>query len=91
MKERLERFIEQTKREYESTLAEWYKESKYYRKPTLRDLFGEEIGGEVRNFQTQLEAGRDTERFIGLFEGMAKAYGASWFDEDLNQVRSGWE
>ena len=89
--ERLIQFIETRRTEYENSLQQWYKESKFYRPATLKDLFGEEIGNDIKCFQETLETGTDVSRYVQIFEDAAVQYGKSWYDEDLGCIRPGYE
>ncbi|SEA93901.1 hypothetical protein SAMN05216349_1602 [Oribacterium sp. KHPX15] len=89
--ERLNYLISDRKDEYESSLQQWYKESRYYKEPTLKELFGESIGNDISKFKTALEQGDDISCFVSYFDDEAKNYGKSWYDEDLNCIRPGYE
>lgn len=80
--------IKQTEEGY----TEWYRNSKFYRKPTLKDAFSEYIARDIEDFRKKLEEGSgNMEYFVKSFEDKAREYGASWFDEDLSMVRTGYE
>ncbi len=89
--ERLDSFIEERKQEYVSSLQLWYRDSKYYREPTLNNLFGDYIGPDIARFKENLEDSKDVSEFVECFDVQAREYGRSWYDEDLNCVRSGYE
>lgn len=84
-------YIESSIKDYEGTLAKWYRESAHYKKPTLKDVFDDQIAGEIEWLLVTLEADRDISRFLDSFDSLARSYGASWFDEDLSMVRTGNE
>lgn len=84
-------YINDKKNDYIGTLAKWYRESKWYKEPTLREVFGEEISGAVKDMLDTLNAKEDITRFVDVFESLAVSYGASWYDEDLGIVREGYE
>ena len=66
--ERLNSFISERKDEYESSLKSWYKESKYFKEPTMKNLFGESIGNDISWFKTALEQGNDISCFVSYFD-----------------------
>ncbi len=68
-----------------------YKESKWYREPTLKDVFGESVGSAVEGLYDALKKGQDVYPFVKEFEIAATRYGASWYDEDLECERCGYE
>jgi len=89
--ERLDSLISKRKFEYKSSLQQWYKESGYYKEPTLKELFGETIGDDISRFKTVLEQGDEVSYFVSYFDEEARNYGKSWYDEDLNCIRPGYE
>ncbi len=69
-----------------------YKESKWYKEPSLSDAVGEVTAWDIRDFKDALASGEcDAEHFLNSFEKKAKEYGKSWYDEDLHQMRTGCE
>ena len=88
---RLNDYIAQKIQEEESSWQQWYKESEFYKPATIRDAFKEPLCHDVTRFKNALEENTDIKEFVGVFEGMAKEFGKSWYDEDLGHVRCGYE
>ncbi len=88
----LDRFINNSIQEEDSKLASWYKESRWYRKPTLKDVFGQSIADDISRFKISLKLGSDDiDKYVSHFEECAKMFGKSWYDEDLGCERCGYE
>lgn len=69
-----------------------YIKSKWFKMPTLREAVGESLSDDFERFEDSLENGTaDLNQYLQLFEARAKEYGASWYDEDLDKMRSGYE
>ena len=68
-----------------------YMESKWYKEPTLRDVFGETISKDVVRLKKAIEDGEELFPYVKEFEIAASQYGASWYDEDLECERTGYE
>lgn len=89
--EKLDAFIEERIKEQDDSYAKWYKKSKYYHKPTIEEVFGALIGADIINFREAIKNDSDLTSYIKEFEETAKRWGASWYDEDLDCDRSGYE
>lgn len=83
--------IDERIKEVDNSYSKEYKESKWYRKPTLKDAFGDSVAFDIGGLKEALEKELDVFPFVKDFEIAAKRYGASWFDEDLQTERRGWE
>lgn len=69
-----------------------YKESKWYKKPTLKEVVGVPILADIEAFQKALESGIcDISHYVQTFEQAASEYGSSWWDDDLGCERCGCE
>ncbi len=96
--------VENAKKElenYEKSLIEeeiagysnQYKNSRFYKEPTLKDVVSTEQYRDCCLLQEALEK-EDTDRLtelVNTLEESAKEYGRSWWDEDLQCERSGYE
>lgn len=89
--EELNKLIENKTRNEINSYSEEYLESKWYREPTLEDVFGDTISSDVKRLKNALEKGLDTHSLLKEFEDAATEYGKSWFDEDLGYERTGYE
>ena len=89
--EELTSLINRQIEETENSYSKEYKESKWYRKPTIRDAFGDSIASDIERLKEALENEQDVFPFVKELEITATRYGASWFDEDLQMERCGWE
>ncbi len=69
-----------------------YKESKWYKKPTLKEVVGVPILTDIEAFRKALESGIcDISHYVQTFERTASEYGSSWWDDDLGCERCGSE
>jgi len=99
-REKLKDFVKQKTSEYESTLSTEYRSSKWYEKPSITEVFGEEIGSLIKKaiydldpesvfpFRYVIQSERD---YFSVFDEMARNYGSGWYDEDTNRIRSGYK
>ncbi len=89
----LNALIDERIKEVDDSYSKDYKESKWYRKPTLKEAFTDSIAYDINGLKEALEKELDVFPFVKEFEITATRYGASWFDEDLQMERSGseWE
>ncbi len=83
--------IETSTKETVANYSKDYKESKWYKEPTLKDVFGESMASSIAGLRFALEAGEDVFPFVKEFEIAAVRFGVSWYDEDLKKVRTGCE
>ncbi len=87
----LNKLIEEQTQSTINSYSKEYKESKWYKMPTLREVFGDAISSDICRFKEALEKGYDVYPFVQEFEIAASRYGASWYDEDLGCERTGYE
>ncbi len=80
----------ETEKEIDS-YADWYKESEFFKIPSLREVFGDEIANAISSLKDS--RCEDLPRLMAMFENMAIGYGRKWWDEDTSSLRSGyrWE
>ena len=90
-KEELKRYIQNAIEEEDAGYSEEYRNSKWYKKPGLKDAFSDPIARDITALSGALETGSDTTSFVSVFEEKASECGRSWYDEDLGMVRTGWE
>lgn len=89
--EKLNKFIENETQNEINSYSKEYLESKWYREPTLEDVFGDVISSDIKCLKDALEMELDTHSLLKKFEDSAIEYGKSWFDEDLGYERTGYE
>lgn len=89
--EKLNKFIENETQNEINSYSKEYLESKWYREPTLEDVFGDVISSDIKCLKDALEMELDTHSLLKKFEDSATEYGKSWFDEDLGYERTGYE
>ncbi len=79
--------------EVDQNYTEWYRNSEFYRKPSLAEVVGERIADLATSLKTALSFGDTQEiiRLIKVLEDAAKDYGRSWYDDDLVCLRVGCE
>ena len=79
--------------EVDQNYTEWYRNSEFYRKPSLAEVVGERIADLATSLKTALSSGDTQEiiRLIKVLEDAAKDYGRSWYDDDLGCLRVGCE
>ncbi len=87
----LNALIDERIKEVDDSYSKDYKESKWYKKPTIRDAFRDSMASDITGLKEALEKELDVFPFVKEFEITATRYGASWFDEDLQMERCGWE
>ncbi len=91
--QKLNAFIEQKIEEEDSRYSEDYKSSKWYRRPSLKEAVGDDIGRRTKTLKEVLESGNKLrlKEVLDSLEKAAKEYGKSWWDEDLHRERAGYE
>ena len=89
--EKLNAFIEKYKAAEINKYTEWYKNSKFYTEPTIKEIFNDYIGSNIESLLKAINNDEDIHNYIKVFEDMAHEFGNSWYDEDLCIIRSGWE
>lgn len=89
--EELNKLIENETYKTVNSYTKEYRESKWYREPSLRDVFGDVISSDIKRLKESLEKESDVRALIKEFEETAMQYGKSWYDEDLGYERTGYE
>ena len=87
----LEAFIADGIKKCDDSYAAWYKESAWYKKPTLEEAFGDSVAKDITKLKAAIEEKRDLISFVDGFKETAKEYGKSWYDDDLKCERTGYE
>ena len=70
-----------------------YKNSKWYKKPTIKDVLGVRKAGHFDMLKKALSNNDIAliQSYLNIFGEIAKCYGKSWYDEDLKCYRTGYE
>ena len=88
---RLERYVEAEVEKEEASYSKAYRESKWYQKATINDAFPETMVRDILNLKDALNNSEDLASLESRFEGRAREFGRSWWDEDLHCYRTGYE
>ena len=89
----LDKFSEKAIKDYDNSLNPDYKNSKWYKKPDLKEAIGKEFANEYKETYDAISS-ENKAKIKEAFEHckrQAKEYGKAWYDEDLGYERSGYE
>lgn len=80
------------KKEEESYNDE-YRNSPWYRKPTLKDVLSDDLYADYTSLEDVLKGGDigEIKPYVALFEQAAHNHAATWWDDDLGCERTGCE
>ena len=88
---RLERFVADEVAKEEANYTQWYRESKWYKPAAMEDAFSEDMVRDILDLKDAVNKGEDLTARKSRYEYCAREYGRSWWDEDLQCYRSGYE
>ena len=89
---KLDSYIDELIQTEKDGYSKEYKESKWYREPSLEDAVGVSVAVDIESFRKALNDGKlDTQYYVVSFEKAAAEYGCSWWDDDLRCERCGSE